>query len=116
MKTDSSGQGTLGAIRYNDDVIKTMVGMAMSEVEGVAGIESRTASNLLSRKSDSHINKITVDGKNLTIDLAIAVKYGLSLWDAAQNVQHKIQEKIEAMTDLKVNAVNVTISGLDIEE
>ncbi len=116
MKTDSFGQGTLGAIRYNDDVIKTIISMALSEVEGIVGIESRAASNLLSRKSDSHINKITMDGKNLTIDLTIAVKYGLSLRDAAQNVQNKVQEKIEAMTDLKVNAVNVTVAGLDIEE
>jgi uncharacterized alkaline shock family protein YloU len=116
MNTDSSAQDTLGAIRYNEDVIKTMVTMALSEVEGVAAIENRTAGNLLSRKSVSNINKIIMDGKNLTVDLAIVVKYGLSLRDAAQNVQRKVQEKIEAMTDLKVNAINVNVAGLDIEE
>jgi len=113
---DPAEKDSLGVIRYNDDVIKTMVAMAMAEVEGVAGVESRTATNLLSRKSDSHINKITMDGKNLTIDMAIVVRHGLSLRDAAQNVQRKVQEKIEAMTDLKIMAVNVTVAGLDIEE
>ncbi len=116
MKTDPSEQDTLGAIRYNDEVIKTMVNMAMAEVEGVAGIESRSTGNILSRKSDSHINKISIDGKNLTVDLAIMVKYGLSLREVAQNVQCKVQEKIEAMTDLTVNTINVTVTALEMEE
>ena len=114
---DSSKQETLGAIHYNDDVIKTMVTMVLNEVEGIATIENRTtAGNLLGRKNNSHINKISVDGKSLTIELTITIDYGLSLMETARKAQQKIKEKIESMTDLTIGAINITISGLDMKE
>ncbi|WP_347488187.1 Asp23/Gls24 family envelope stress response protein [Desulfoscipio sp. XC116] len=116
MKTDPLGQNNLGDIRYNEDVLKTMISMALSEVEGVYGMESRSSGNILSRKSISHINKISIEGKNATIDLSIVVAYGLLLRDVAKNVQNKVIEVIETMTDLNVDAVNVTVAGLDIKD
>ncbi|AGL02735.1 Asp23/Gls24 family envelope stress response protein [Desulfoscipio gibsoniae] len=116
MQDNPLEQNDLGVIRYNEDVLKTMIGMTLSEVEGVAGFEGRSSGNLLNRKSVSHINKISIEEKNVTIELSIVVEYGLPLRDAAQNVQHKVREVIEAMTDLYVNAVNVTVAGLDIKD
>lgn len=113
---DPSGKDSLGAIRYNEEVIKAIITMAMTEVEGIAGVESRSTGNILSRKSDSRINKISLEEKNLTVDLSISVKYGQSLQDVAKNAQSKVHEKIEAMTDLTVNAINVNVTALEIEE
>lgn len=116
MKSYPSEKNAMGTIRYNEDVIKTMVGMALNGVEGVAGMESRGTGNLLSRKNLSHVNKITMEEKKVSLDLSIVVKYGLPLRDVAQQVQHKVKETIESMTDLNVGSVNVTVSGLDFNE
>jgi len=116
MKIYPSEKNNLGTIRYNEDVLRTMIGIALSQVEGVAGVESRVAGNILARKSYSHINKITVEEKKVSVDISIVARYGMLLRECAQNVQRKIKENIEEMTDLLVAAVNVTVASLDFQE
>lgn len=116
MKSYPSEQNSLGTIRYNEDVIRTMVNMALSHVEGISGTEGRGSGNILGRKNNSHILKVNVEGQSAVIDLSIIVEYGLLLRDVAQKVQQKVKETIETMTDLQVEAVNVTVAGLDLQE
>jgi uncharacterized alkaline shock family protein YloU len=116
MKSYPSEKNAMGTIRYNEDVIKAMVGIALNGIEGVAGIEGRGTGNILGRKYLSHVNKIAVEEKRVSLDLSIVVKYGLPLRDVAQQVQQKVKEIIESMTDLNVGAINITVSGLDINE
>lgn len=114
MKNYPSEHNSLGTIKYNEDVIRTMVNMALSDVEGIGEIEGRSSGKILSRKHNSNINKISIEGKDAVIELSITADYGLLLRDTAQNVQQKIKEIIESMTDLNVRAVNVTITGLNL--
>ncbi|WP_027366142.1 Asp23/Gls24 family envelope stress response protein [Desulfotruncus alcoholivorax] len=116
MKAYPSEKNSMGTIRYNEDVLRTIVGIALSQVEGIAGVESRVAGNILARKSYSHISKITVEDKKVIVDVAIVAKYGMLLRECAQTVQQKIKENIEEMTDLYVAAVNVTVASLDLQE
>jgi len=111
---DLAKEKSIGSIRYSDDVIKTIISLAVNDVKGVAAVENRMVGGLLGSKTESHVGKINVDGKNLTVDLIIVVKYGLFLKDVAQEVQRKVYDRIESMTDLIVSAVNVTVSGLDM--
>jgi len=116
MKSYYSEQNQMGSIKYNEDVLRTMVGMALNEVEGVAGTENKVGAGILGRKSYSHINKISVDGNKVVIDLSIVVNYGLDLREKAREVQQKVHDTIKSMTDLQISAVNITISGLEFQE
>lgn len=116
MKNYPSEHNSLGTIRYNEEVLRTMVNMALSEVEGISGVDGRGSGNILGRKNYTHVNKINVEENKAVIELSIVVEYGLLLRDVAQQVQQKVRERIESMTDLRVEAVNVTVAGLDLKE
>jgi len=115
VKSYFSEQNRLGSIRYNEDVIRSMVDMALSGVEGVAATEGRAGGGILGHKSLSHINKITVQEKKVVIDLSIVVRYGLPVQDVARRVQQKVRDTIESMTDLRIGGVNITVSGLELQ-
>jgi len=116
MKSYPSEKNSMGTIRYNEEVLKTMISMALSGIDGIAGLEGRSAAGILSRKNSSHLNKITVEENRVCIDVSIAARYGLPLRETAKTVQERIKSTIESMTDLNVGAVNIVISGLDFSE
>jgi len=116
MKSYSSEQNQMGSIKYNEDVLKTMVGMALHGLEGIAGIEGKGAVGILGRKNFSHINKISVENNKVVIDLSLVVSYGLDLRAKAREVQQKVCETIETMTDLRIGAINVTVANLEFNE
>lgn len=106
----------IGNIRYNDEVLRTMVNLALSEIEGVVGTEARGTGGLLGRKNLSHITGINVQEQRINIDLAIIVKYGLPLREKAREVQQKVGATISSMTGLEVDSVNVVVAGLELDE
>lgn len=116
MKSYSSEQNQLGSIKYNEDVLRTMVGMALNEVEGVAGTEGKGGGGILGRRNFSHINKITVEDQKVIIDLSIVTVYGQDLRAKAREVQEKVSSTIQSMTDLQIGAINVTVAGLEFPE
>lgn len=116
MKSYSSEQNQMGSIKYNEDVLKTMVGMALNEVEGVAGFEGKGGGGILGRRNFSHISKISVDDKKVIIELSIVASYGLDLREKAREVQQKVRSTIESMTDLQIGAINITVAGLEFHE
>jgi len=116
VKSFSSEQNQMGSIRYNEDVLKTMVGMALQELEGVAGLEGKGTAGILGRKNFSHINKISVEDNKLILDLSLVVSYGLDLRAKAREAQQKICAAIEKMTDLRIGAINVTVANLEFNE
>ncbi|MCG8400495.1 MAG: Asp23/Gls24 family envelope stress response protein [Firmicutes bacterium] len=116
VKSYSSEQNQMGSIKYNDDVIKTIVGMALNEVEGVAGIDGKGAGGILGRKHFSHINKITVDENRVVIELSLVVNYGLDLREKAREVQQRVKDSLTGMTDLQIGAVNITVIGLEFPD
>jgi len=116
VKSYSSEQNQMGSIKYNEDVLKTMVGMALHGLEGIAGIEGKGTVGILGRKNFSHINKISVEGNKVVIDLSLVVSYGLDLRAKAREAQQKICDTIQTMTDLRIGAVNVTVANLEFHE
>ena len=116
MKSYSSEQNQMGSIKYNEDVLKTMVGMALNGLEGVAGIEGKGAVGILGRKNFSYINKISVEDSKVVVDLSLVVSYGMDLQAKARETQQKICDTIETMTDLRISAVNVTVVNLEFNE
>lgn len=116
MKSFPSEQNAMGSIKYNEDVLKTMVGMAIKELKGVAEIEGKGTAGLLGRKKFSSVNKISVEGNKLVLDLSLVLTYGLDLRAKALETQQKISAMIENMTDLTIGAINVTVASLDFKE
>ena len=109
-----------GIITYANEVIATIVGVATTEVEGVAGMSGPSAiSGILSGKAKSSLMrgvKVEVGAEEVTVDVSIVVDYGMPIQVVGQNVQENIRKSVESMTGLHVISVDVHVMGVSFEK
>lgn len=111
---------SIGSVRIADEVVEVIAGMAASEVEGVAemsgGFVGDIANMLTRGKNASKGIKVEVGDKEASVDLFLAVEYGVSIPQVAQKVQEAVKDAIEGMTGLKVLEINVHIQGIAFKQ
>lgn len=104
-------------IEISDDVVAVIAGVAVSEVPGVASMQSGFAggiSEVLSgKKNRSKGIKVEVNEKTTKIDVNIIVEYGTRIPDVAFEIQNRVKKAVENMTGLKVEEVNVHVQGIN---
>ncbi len=83
-----------------EDIIK-IIGRKLEGVERVTSIKVR-------RRSDN--------SKGIVISVEVVLYYGVHLFNLTKQFQAKIKEKIEYMTAMKVNNVNVSIRSLAVRK
>ena len=70
-------------------------------------------SQLLKGKKNSAKNvKVTLVETGATIDMNVAVEYGMSIQDVVVSVQENVKNTVETMTGLNVEAVNVNVQSI----
>lgn len=102
-----------GDVYISQEVLEAIAGAAALEVDGVSGLTGGTVGDqLLGRKKLSKGISILWESDNITIDVAIHVKYGSVIPEVAQKVQEAIITNVEATSGMKVAAVNVRVGGI----
>ncbi len=113
IKTEDDG------IKISDDVVSVIAGVAVSEVQGVAGMAGGFAggiSEVLSGKKNLAKGiKTEINEKNVKIDVNIIVEYGSRIPDVAFEIQNRVKKAVESMTGLKVEEVNVHVQGVNTD-
>ena len=103
-------------LNISEDVIGIIAGLAASEVEGIAGMTLGFVDGinqiLGGNKKYSKGVKIELEGRKVTIDLYVNVKYGVRIPDIA----FAAQNAVENMTGLEVAAVNVNVQGITFDK
>ena len=103
-------------LNISEDVIGIIAGLAASEVEGIAGMTLGFVDGinqiLGSTKKYSKGVKIELDGKKVTVDIFVNVKYGVRIPDVAWAAQTAVKNAVETMTGLEVVAVNINVQGI----
>lgn len=106
-------------IKISNDVIAVIAGVAVSEVQGVAGMSGGFAggiSEVLSGKKNLAKGiKVEAGEKEAKIDVNIIVEYGTRIPDVAFEIQNRVKKAVESMTGLKVEEVNVHVQGVNTE-
>ena len=106
--------------KIEENVITTIVGLAVSKVEGVAGMEGKLIGNLaekIGRKDLTKGIKVETDNENTaTVEVTINVKYGTKIQEVAKKVQNTIKEAVKSMTGFEVPSVTVNVQGVELEE
>ena len=113
----SREHGTEGKIHIAEEVVASIVSMAAAEVDGVGALAAGTGvdiSELLGKKHKGV--KLVMDGRNVTIDVFLLVKYGSMVQAVARKVQDGVTSAVESMTGLSVAAVNVHVNGVSFEK
>ena len=113
IKTEQEG------IQISNDVIAVIAGVAVSEVNGVAGMAGGFAGGitevLSGKKNLAKGIKVDATETEAKIDVNIIVEYGSRIPDVAFEIQNRVKKAVESMTGLKVKEVNVHVQGVSTE-
>ena len=106
-------------IKIADDVVAVIAGMAISEIQGVAGMSGGFAGGISEvfsgKKNLSKGVKVDVVENRAKIHVNIIVEYGTRIPDIAFEIQNKVKKAVESMTGLNVEEVNVNVQGVKTE-
>ena len=108
-----------GTINISDEVIATMVRIAVKEVDGVAGMAvtaGPAVADLLNKKTSSKGVKVSFGEESVEIDAVIMVKYGSNVVDVASTVQETVMNHVQDMTSVDDVTVNVHVSGIAFDK
>ena len=105
-----------GSVQISEDVIAEVVAHAVSEVEGVVGINTKPGADIaefIGKKNWGRGLKITVAEDNaITIDCNITVSYGQNVVNIANAVQAAIINAVNSLATIQIAAVNVNVCGI----
>ncbi|HXL03768.1 MAG TPA: Asp23/Gls24 family envelope stress response protein [Bacillota bacterium] len=108
----------LGTVKIAGEVVSVIAGLAAMEVEGVAGMSSGIAGDiveLLGRRNLAKGVKVEVGEREAAVDLYIVVNYGVRIPEVAWRVQQNVKQAIESMTGREVVEVNVHVQGVNFQ-
>ena len=112
-------ENTENGIEISTDVIAVIAGVAVSEVQGVAGMSGGFAGGitevLSGKKNLAKGIKVDKENGKAKIDVNIIVEYGTRIPDVAYEIQTRVKKSVENMTGFKVEEVNVHVQGVSTE-
>ena len=105
-----------GTVMISEDVIATIVAHAVEEVEGIVSLSTKVGADiaeLIGKKAWGKGMKISIaEDESVTVDCNVLIGYGQSVVTVAGAVQDAVTSALEAMTGVKVAAVNVNVCGI----
>lgn len=105
-----------GAVMISEDVIAAIVAQAISEVEGVSGLNTKPGADiadLIGKKNWGKGMKVIIaEDDSVSIDCNVTVFYGQSVVAVAKTAQEAVTNAVESMAGVKVSAVNVNVCGI----
>ena len=100
----------------SEEVIATIVANAIKDVEGVVGLSTKPGADLaeiIGKKNWGKGIKIAIaEDDSVTVDCNVIIAYGQSVVAVAANGQTAVVNALEAMTGVKVSAVNINVCGI----
>ena len=108
----------LGRVQLAPEVLEVIIGIATTEVKGVANTRGNFASGVaekFGRVMHGKGVKTEWSEEGLTVDVYCVVDYGYSVPAVALEVQKQIRHAILHMTSLEPKEVNVHITGIQFE-
>ena len=108
----------LGSITVCEDVILKVAGYAALECYGIVGMASKRSKdgivNLLGIENLSRGVIIHMAEESVDVDLYIIVEYGISISAVAETLVDTVKYKVETLTGVKVNSVNVSVEDIRV--
>jgi hypothetical protein len=115
----SNFDATNGNINIDDQVIVGYITEEIHKIKGVSrmisSISDSFSKNIFGRDSGMNGVRISRDDNNITINIHIIVYYGYNIPQVSYEIQSAIKNSLENFTGLTVDAVNISIEGIDQE-
>lgn len=103
-------------IVYANDVVTTIAGLAVAEVEGIAGMCSAGGGLLKQNRAGNKGVKVEIGPEEAAVDVYVVVEYGTPIQKACLDVQENVRKAIESMTGLHVVRVDVHVQNVSFEK
>ena len=108
----------MGNIAIDNEVIAQYAGSVATECFGVVGMAGINVKDGLVKllKKDSMTRGINVSIKNnkLTINFHIIVAYGVSILAVSDNLISNVKYKVEELTGIEIEKVNIFVEGVRV--
>ena len=108
----------IGEVKVADEVVAIIAGLAATEVEGVDSLGGNITNEIVSKLGMKNLSKgvkVHVGENDVTVNLALNIKYGCEIPKVSAAVQDRVKTAIETMTGLEVSEVNIKIAGVNID-
>ncbi|MDD5018468.1 MAG: Asp23/Gls24 family envelope stress response protein [Eubacteriales bacterium] len=111
-------KNSYGIIEFSDEFLSNLAGVATMDCYGIVGMASQKAMDgIVELLKGENLNKgveITTDGELVHIHLFVIVEYGVSISAVASNVIDTVKYRVENITGLNVDKVDVTVNGIRV--
>ncbi len=107
----------LGQVSLTNDYFAALVGTALANCTGVAGMAVAGAKDGLktvlfgSDIPDKGV-VVAVEDDRLVLDLHIKVTYGVNIATIVDNIKERVVYAVESATNLKVKRINVSVDDI----
>ena len=119
LELDEEIKSENDGIQISNDVVAVIAGVAVSEVQGVAGMAGGFAGGITEvfsgKKNLAKGIKVDKEDEKVKIDVNIIVEYGSRIPDVAFEIQNRVKKAVENMTGLVVEEVNVHVQGVNTD-
>ncbi len=110
-----SREEELGNINISEEVLSAIAAAAALEVEGVASLGTGLGGDvaaMVNRKSLTRSVRLDMENDEVSVGIAVLVKYGYVVPEVAKEVQEAVKGAMENTSGLNVVCVNVTVAGI----
>lgn len=116
MNETLNNDANLGIVKISDEVVCVIAGIAAAEINGIVeinqGVTGGITQMFTGKKNLAKGVKVTVEEDSTSIELTIAVEYGIKIPEVVLQVQENVKKTVEAMTGLTVASVNVFVQNI----
>ena len=112
-----NNESAIGIVKISDEVVSVIAEIAADEIKGIVEIPPGVSSNITQilkgkKASSGKSVKVTLEEDKATIEINVAVEYGMRIPEVVASVQENVKRTVEAMTGLKVDKVNVNVQNI----
>ncbi|AIQ69472.1 Asp23/Gls24 family envelope stress response protein [Paenibacillus graminis] len=105
-----------GLVNISDRVISAIIGYAVMDTPGIAGMSGSTVTGNLAKRLGGKISKkglsVEVTEEDVAIHLQIIVNYGYAIQEVCKSVQQNVRSAVENMLGLTLGVVNIRVEKL----
>lgn len=107
-------------LTFEDVVIKKIVGVVISDIDGILGLSGNLFSDFADRfRENEDITKgvsVEVGTKQVAVDVAVICKYDVNIAQVFDQTVEKVKESIHHMTSLDLVEFNMNVDDVMTKE
>ena len=108
----------LGSIVIDSAVIAKYAGSVAVECFGIVGMASVNVKDglvkLLKKENLERGISVRVEDNKITLDFHVIVSYGVSISAVADNLIENVKYKVEELTGMEVDKINIYVEGVRV--